>query len=51
MGNCFSDNNAEDALSSEIDKQIKSDRVRLNNEVKLLLLGKYLFSYFLIFLF
>lgn len=39
MGNCLSSSSSEGATSQEIDKQIKSDRTRLNNEVKLLLLG------------
>ena len=39
MGNCGSRTN-EDSQNDTIDRQIKTDRVKLNNEVKLLLLGK-----------
>lgn len=39
MGNCMSSGSADDKTNSEIDKQIRNDRQRLNNEVKLLLLG------------
>jgi len=38
MGNCGSRTN-EDSQNDTIDRQIKTDRVKLNNEVKLLLLG------------
>ena len=39
MGNCGS-RTTEDVANDSIEKQIKNDRVKLNNEVKLLLLGK-----------
>ena len=39
MGNCGS-RTGEDVANDSIEKQIKNDRVKLNNEVKLLLLGK-----------
>jgi len=35
----MSQSNTDDKVNNEIDKQIKNDRQRLNNEVKLLLLG------------
>jgi len=39
MGSCLSNQSAEEAVSNEIDKKLKSDRLKINNEVKLLLLG------------
>ena len=50
MGNCGS-RTGEDVANDSIEKQIKNDRVKLNNEVKLLLLGKFSFLLFFLFYF